>query len=256
MKRLPVALQLYSVREDCQKDFPGVLKAVKNMGYDGVELAGFNGLTVADLNAITKDLGLRIVSAHVDRAELMKDPLRSAEIYEALGCDYVAYPWSGLDELAGGERYPEIIESTKKIARALKIRGVGLLYHNHDHELKLYEGQTLLDNLLFDVGVENIALELDLCWCKVGGFEPAQFLRDHKGHVPLVHFKDYTGSKEENNFSFAPLGMGCQDIGELLVASANCGAEWIVVEQDEPSNGMTALECAAKSFIMLEELQK
>lgn len=256
MKRLPIALQLYSVREDCQKDFPGVLKAVKKMGYDGVELAGFNGMNIADLNAITKDLNLKIISAHVDRAELIKDPLRSAEIYEALGCEYVAYPWSGFEELPGGENYPEFLESTKKIARSLKVRGISLLYHNHDHELKLHEGQTLLDNILFDLGPEVIKLELDLCWCKVGGFEPAQFLRDHKGKVPLVHFKDYTGSREENNFAFAPLGMGCQDVGELLVASANCGAEWIVVEQDEPSTGLSALECAEKSVKTLEELQK
>lgn len=92
MKEIPVALQLYSVRNDCKSDFPATLKKVKEMGYDGVELAGFNGLNISELNAITKDLNLKIFSAHVDRSELMNDPLRSAELYEALGCDFVAYP--------------------------------------------------------------------------------------------------------------------------------------------------------------------
>ena len=255
MKEIPVALQLYSVRNDCKSDFPATLKKVKEMGYDGVELAGFNGLNVSELNAITKDLNLKIFSAHVDRSELMNDPLRSAELYEALGCDFVAYPWSGTDELAGGARYADFIETTKKISRALKVRGIELMYHNHDHELKLHEGQTLLDNLIFDLG-ESIKLELDVCWCKVGGFEPCQFLRDHKGKIPVVHFKDYTGSKEDGTFAFAPLGQGCQDVAELLVASNECGAEWIVVEQDEPTDGMTALECAKASIDYLKDLQK
>ena len=255
MKEIPVALQLYSVRNDCKSDFPATLKKVKEMGYDGVELAGFNGLNVSELNAITKDLNLKIFSAHVDRSELMNDPLRSAELYEALGCDFVAYPWSGTDELAGGARYSDFIETTKKISRSLKVRGIELMYHNHDHELKLHEGQTLLDNLIFDLG-ESIKLELDVCWCKVGGFEPCQFLRDHKGKIPVVHFKDYTGSKEDGTFAFAPLGQGSLDIAELLVAFNECGAEWIVVEQDEPTDGMTALECAKASIDYLKDLQK
>lgn len=256
MKRLPVALQLYSVREDCGKDFPKVLRAVREMGYEGVELAGFNGLHVSDLNAITKDLDLKIVSAHVDRAELAKDPLASAELYEALGCQYVAYPWCGLDELPGGEKYPEFVETTKKISRSLKIRGIRLLYHNHDHELSLHDDRTLLDNLLNDLGPEVIKLELDVCWCKYAGVDPARFLRDHKGCVPLIHLKDYTGTKEEKNFSFAPLGEGCQDLGDLLVSSLECGAEWLVVEQDEPSGGLSAMECAKRSIETLKELQK
>ena len=256
MKKIPVALQLYSVREDCKSDFPATLKIVREMGYDGVELAGMNGLNVSELNAITKDLGLKIFSAHVDRQELLKDPLASAELYEALGCEFIAYPWSGMDELAGGERYDEFLETTKKISRSLKVRGIELLYHNHDHELKLHDGQTLLDNLLFDLGSETIKLELDVCWCKVGGFEPSQFLRDHWGSVPVVHFKDYTGSQEDKTFSFAPLGSGCQDMGELMVAASDCGAKWIVVEQDEPSPDKTALECAKLSLEFLKELQK
>ncbi|MBP5628161.1 sugar phosphate isomerase/epimerase [bacterium] len=255
MKKIPVALQLYSVREDCKTDFPATLKIVKEMGYDGVELAGMHGLNVSDLNAITKDLGLRIYSAHVDRAELKEDPLRSAELYEALGCDFIAYPWSGTDELAGGAGYPDFIETTKKISRSLRVRGIELLYHNHDHELALYEGQTLLDNILFDLG-DSIKLELDACWCNVGGYDPCQFLRDHKGKIPVVHFKDYTGSREEGNFAFAPLGQGCLDIADLLVASSECGAELIIVEQDSPSDGMTALECAKASVDYLRELQK
>lgn len=256
MNGIPVALQLYSVREDCQKDFPKVLRAVKEMGYDGVELAGMNGMHVSELNAVTKDLDLKIFSAHVDRSELAQDPLRSAELYEALGCEYVAYPWCGLDELPGGAKYPEFLETTKRIARALKVRGIELLYHNHDHELGLHEGQTLLDNILFDLEPGVIKLELDVCWCKVGGYEPCQFMRDHKGSVPVVHLKDYTGSKEDKTFAFAPLGEGCQDLGDLLVTSLECGAKLLVVEHDESPAGLTAMECAAKSIANLRELEK
>ena len=267
MKKIPLALQLYSVREKCEKDFEGTLKAVKEIGYDGVELAGFNGWDPGDLNALCRDLGLIIYSAHVGRKELLKDLSGAAALYEALGCNFIAFPWSDRKtELPGASGYEAFKEDTKKIAEALKKHGIRLLYHNHDFEMELLEGKTLLDIMLRDL--PEIGSELDLCWARVGGKEPSAYLLELKGRVPVVHFKDYTGKTGGNmynligqepavgekpeGFHFTALGEGVQNIGELVKASLEAGAEIFVVEQDEPAPGKDSLDEAAKSFETLK----
>ena len=73
MNKLPVAVQVYSVREDAEKDFAGTMKKIKEIGYDGVELAGLYGLSPAEIKAAIEDAGLEAVSAHVPFQELKAD---------------------------------------------------------------------------------------------------------------------------------------------------------------------------------------
>ena len=138
-----------------------------------------------------------------------------------------------------------------------------LLYHNHDFEFKKIDGKYALDVLYDTVSAELLQTELDLCWVKVGGEEPADYLRKYTGRAPVVHFKDFSGKvggkmyaligieddgEEASEFSFRALGMGCQNIPELLSAADEAGAEWIVVEQDNPSDGLSSVACAEKSI--------
>ena len=70
MATLPIALQLYTVRDEMEKDFEGTLKKVKEMGYDGVEFAGLYGHTGAEVRAMCEKIGLVPVSAHVPFADM------------------------------------------------------------------------------------------------------------------------------------------------------------------------------------------
>ena len=65
MKTLPVAVQVYSVRDDAERDFKGTMQKIKDMGYDGVELAGLYGMKPAEVKAILEEVGLVPLSAHV-----------------------------------------------------------------------------------------------------------------------------------------------------------------------------------------------
>ena len=113
--------------------------------------------------------------------------------------------------------------------------------------------------------------ELDTCWIKYAGFDPAAYIRRYKGQCPVVHLKDYMSSgkegevpygllKEETKdgphkiqkgFTYSPLGYGCQDIGQLVEAAEESGAQWLIVEQDEP-DGYDELEAAALSIETLK----
>ena len=112
MKKFPVALQLYSVREDLEKDFYGTLQKVKAMGYDGVEFAGLYGCAPAQVRAWCEELGLTAVSAHVPFVDMMENPDLLAD-YAAIGCGYVAIPYLTEEYRPGAEKFDEVISGAK-----------------------------------------------------------------------------------------------------------------------------------------------
>ena len=148
--------------------------------------------------------------------------------------------------------------------------GITLLYHNHDFEFLKIDGKYALDILYDSVPADLLQTELDTCWVNVGGENPADYIRKYSGRSPVVHLKDFTGSKSENmyeligiekkaeaapqKFEFRPVGSGKQDFPAILAAAEDAGAEWVVVEQDNPSMGLTPLECAAKSRAYLKTI--
>lgn len=96
MTRIPVAVQLYSVREDAAKDLAGVLKAIAKMGYDGVEFAGFYGHDAKTVRAMLDEYGLKAEGAHVGINTLMGDELQmSIEFHATIGNSFLIVP--GLD---------------------------------------------------------------------------------------------------------------------------------------------------------------
>ena len=88
----PIALQLYSVRGDMERDFEGTLRKVKDMGYDGVELVGLYGRSPAEVRKAVTDAGLVPLSAHVPYTEMASDPDKVMQDYAAAGCTYIAIP--------------------------------------------------------------------------------------------------------------------------------------------------------------------
>ncbi|HLH78770.1 MAG TPA: sugar phosphate isomerase/epimerase, partial [Chthonomonas sp.] len=93
MAKIPIGLQLYSVREQCAKDLPGVLKAVAQMGYEGVEFAGYHGYGAAELRKMLDDFGLKCCGAHVGIETLLGDELaKSIEFHKTLGNKFLIVP--------------------------------------------------------------------------------------------------------------------------------------------------------------------
>ncbi len=266
----PAALQLYSVRGDMEADFAGTLRKVKEMGYDGVEFAGLFGKSGEEVKALLEETGLTAVSAHVPYYDMADDPEEALAPYLAIGCPYVAVPYLTEERRPGTDGWEETVAGVRKIAEAAKKCGIGLLYHNHDFEFTKIGDAYALDVLYDTIPADLLQTELDTCWVSVGGEDPAAYLRKYAGRAPIVHLKDFFRSgkgggrlyallgmedeaaPEEGSgdgaFEFRPVGYGMQDFEGILAACGDAGAEWIVVEQDEPSMGKTAMECARMSI--------
>ena len=272
---LPVAIQLYSLRDDLDRDFKGTLKAVKEMGYDGVEFAGFCGNDPKDVKAWCDELGLTPISAHVTVGEFLHNGIeKTIDMYKSVGCKYLAYPYLDDKCRPGGPKFEETLEAMKEIGKVAAEKGVRILYHNHDFEFKTkIDGVYGLEVIYGTVPAEYLASELDVCWVNIGGEVPAEYIRKYVGRAPVVHLKDFymTGNlpehlyaligieeeeheKEENTFEFRPVGHGMQDMPAILESAKAAGTEWVVVEQDDPSAGMTPMECAKKSVDYLRGL--
>ena len=265
MDKLPIALQLYSVREDMKKDFKGTLRQIKKMGYEGVELAGLYDRSFEEVKAILSEVGLKIVSAHVPFIDLIENTEVLVKGYHDLGCMQIVIPYITEEYRPGNEKYAEFVEGIKHISLCCSKHGMTLAYHNHDFEFEKLDGRYFLDILYEDLPENILKTQLDTCWIKVAGENPVDYIKKYKWRQPTIHLKDFKGFKsekmygllgiddtkqlkEKQEFSFMPLGTGYQEIPDIIKAAIDAGVKWAIVEQDSPSMGKTPIKCAEASI--------
>lgn len=267
MKTLPVGIQVYSVRDDAARDFAGTMKALKTIGYDGVELAGLYGQTPKAVREAILGNGLKPLSAHVPYLEMREDLDKTLDAYKEIGCEYIVVPYLTEDYRPGNDGFNDVLSFIPTIGEGCNKRGMTLLYHNHDFEFaKMPDGRYALDYMYETIPASLLKTEIDTCWVKVAGEDPAAYVRKYTGRAPLVHLKDFymdfankpeqmyelIGIKSEDKkpdrstFEFRPVGMGLQSFPEILAASVEAGAGWVIVEQDA-SVGRTPMEAVKLS---------
>lgn len=255
MKKFSVGLQLYGVRSSMKEDFEGTLRAVRDMGYEYVEFAGYYGKSAEEIAKLLSDIGLKCVSVHQGLDFFNDDPLGAIKYLKTFGVKYNVIPWYDRQKLAGSGEW----ENTKKyfceIAELFIENGMKLGYHNHDFEFDYFEGKTLHDHIFDAVPADEIEPQFDVCWVRYAGHNPAEWIRKYSKRVNIVHLKDFvcknlasgpvydlidangnvlgTNSREENGFAFRPLGEGMMDFAPILDACEECGTELLIVEQDQ-----------------------
>ena len=262
--KFPIAIQVYSVRDFAKQDLYGTLKQLKEMGYDGVEFAGLYDHTPAEVRAMCEELGLVPVSAHVPFKDMLGDPDGVIGMYKEIGCKYIAIPSMPGEIRAGTDGFGLGVEKIAELGREVeRIGDITLLYHNHDTEFLSVNGKYCLDVIYDTVPANLLQTELDTCWVNVGGENPAEYLLKYAGRSPVLHLKDFVGEKSENmyeligedtkkptrpsNFALCPVGYGKQDFPSIIASAEKAGVQWLVVEQDNPTEQNNSLECAKLS---------
>jgi sugar phosphate isomerase/epimerase len=268
-------LQLYNVRDELRADFDGTLQKVAGIGYRHVELAlaMAYGKSAAQTRASLDRAGLSAVSAHVPYQDMIADMDKVIGYHLEVGCKYIVIPFLGEEDRYPGANYGEVKKSIARLGEYCNKKGATLLYHNHEFEFAACNGKYALDDLYDSVPAGLLQTEIDVCWAKVGGVDPAEYILKYSGRAPVVHLKDFDSSqggkvKAEYDligearkaqaagaFPFRAVGHGVQDIPGIVKAAQKAGAQWLVVEQDLPSPGMTAIECAKQSLDYLKSLK-
>lgn len=275
MKKFKIGVQLYSVREDMKQDMDATLKAIKEMGYDYVEFAGYFGKTAEEVKAILDKYELTAISVHQIYESFLQNEKDNVEYLKKLGVKYCAIPWMGMEKQAGTELFEQTVSEITKVATILKENGIQMLYHNHDFEFEKYQDKFLLDWLYDSIPSELLQTEIDTCWVKYSGNDPVEYMKKYKGRADVLHLKDFVcknfaggpayalidaegkasekPSKEENGFEFRPLGQGLQDFESILKAAEEVGIEYLIVEQDAWPTA-SALESVKQSREYLKTL--
>ena len=272
---LPIMLQLYNVRDELGKDFDGTLQEVAGMGYKFVELAlaqSFGKSSSEFRNSLDK-AGLTAISAHVPYQDMINDPENVIGYHLDIGCKFIVIPYLPPTEFKSGPKYEEMKKDIARLGEEVNKRGAVLLYHNHEFEFVDMNGKYALDDLYDSIPANLLQTQIDTCWAKVGGVDPAEYILKYSGRAPIVHLKDFDSSdggtikaeyeligeakkaRAAGAFPFRAVGHGIQDVPGIIKAAEKAGAQWVVVEQDLPSPGKTALECAGESLEYLNSLK-
>ena len=179
MKKFKVGIQLYSLRDEMEKDMDATLKAVKEMGYDCVEFAGYFGRSAEEVRAMLDKYGLECVSVHQTPSLFVEEGQKAVDYLKTIGAKYAAIPWYDADKLAGTPEWENTVEMFKQTGKLLADNGIQQLYHNHDFEFKKVDGKFLLDWLYETLPQEYLQPQVDTCWVHYAGYNPAEYLEKY-----------------------------------------------------------------------------
>lgn len=241
MAAIPVALQLYTVRDETARDFAGTIRRVAEIGYPAVEFAGYGDLDADAMKSLLDETGLRAASTHVGFAALDSDLDAQIDYALTIGCQYLVLPYLDRNQYSNADAFRALAPRLNEIGRRCKERGLGFAYHNHDFEFAGGAGNYGLDALLDATDPALVGSELDVYWAAYAGADPVAYLRSRAGRIPLVHLKDMSPER-----TFTEVGDGTLDMAAIRAAAAEGGARWFIVENDQPR--MASLESARRSL--------
>jgi sugar phosphate isomerase/epimerase len=249
--RIPLAVQLYTLRDLVASDFVSTIRQVAEIGYRGVELAGYGNLkSAAEAKRAIDDAGLKIVGAHVGIEQLDSNVERILDEQHAINCPTIIIPWMPDERRKDAAAWKRAAQSLNPIGSACRDRGIELCYHHHSFEFQRFNGKSGMDILLENTEPALVKIELDVYWLQHGGEDPVKFIERTRGRVPLVHLKDMAAGPERK---FAEVGRGILDFKSILAACAAAGVRWGVVEQDL-TYATPPIEAVRTSFENLQKL--
>lgn len=229
MTRLPIAVQLYTLRDQTEKDFVGTVRKVAEMGYAGVEFAGYGGLSGSELKKLLDDCGLRAAGTHAGLDKLRNNLAGEIEFAQTVGYKHIGVPWTPPELRSTADACKRFAEWMNETGAMVSAAGLTLVYHNHDFEFQTVEGVRVLDLFMQHTDPALVQMELDCFWAVKAGVDPAEYIRKYPGRVPLLHIKDMTPAPDS---TFAEVGEGVIDWKPVFAAAATGGAQWYIVEQD------------------------
>lgn len=244
-RKIPVGVQLYSVRNECAKDLPGTLAAVAKIGYKGVEFAGYHGRSAADLRKLLDDHGLATCGTHTPYESVLGDKLKATiEFNRTLGNKFLIVPWMT------GKTKQEWLDKAKlfnEIAAKVKSEGMHVGYHAHAHDFEKLEGVSAWD-LFFGTTVPEVVMQLDTSNCAAGGADPVAVLKQYPGRALSIHLKAHGGGAEavigEDRVDWKSVFDFCEGPGKT---------EWYVVEHESSKNPVDAI---GRCFAALKKMGK
>lgn len=229
----PIGIQLYSVRENLALDFEGTVTKIAEMGYTGVEPAGFpEGVSPAQAKVLFDDLGLTVTSAH-QNLPLGQDQQKILDVLGAIDCPHVVSPSMDSAYYTSEDKMKDLADIFNQTAAVAAENGMKFSIHNHAFEFAIIDGVPAIYTLLkyLDPAVN---FQVDTYWVEVAGQDPAAVVADFGERAPLLHIKDGPVTHKDD---MTALGEGAMDIPSIISAGKP-HTEWLIVELDRCATDM------------------
>jgi len=244
-KRIPVGVQLYSVREQCAKDLPGTLSAIAKIGYKGVEFAGYHGRSAKELRKMLDDLGIVACGTHTPYESILGDKLKDTiEFNRTIGNPYLIVPWM---EGKSKQAWLDKAKLFNEVAAEVKPEGMWAGYHAHAHDFDKFDGETAWD-LFFGNTKPEVIMQLDTSNCREGGADPVAVLKKYPERAITIHIKPSGGGPEaaigEDKVDWKGVFGFCKTMG---------GTKWYIVEHETSKDPIDAVK---RNFEALKKMGK
>ena len=245
-----IYVQLYSVRDDIRADYDATIAAVAEMGYTGVEAAGYNegqfyGMSPADFKKSIEDAGMEVLSSHTSRP-LADNPAETnwdetwawwdtaIQAHKDAGMKYIVAPWMPTPAtLADLQAYCDYYN---QIGERCNAAGLRFGYHNHNFEFTEIEGELMYDYMLENTDPDKVFFQMDVYWVIEGGHDPVAYFNNYPGRFELLHIKDETEIGKSGKVDFENIFNNVDE----------SGAKYMIVEVERYTG--TPLEGVKESY--------
>ena len=232
-RKIPVGLELYSVRDELQKDPQGTVRAVAKMGYQDVEFYApyleWSEAQAKDMRKLLDDLGIHCYSTHNDEDFFSDSKIQKArDLNKILGSRYMVLAWSDPKPTLDG--WTKVAQTLNIAAEKLAPAGLKVGYHNHDTEWKAVEGKRPIEVIASNTK-PSVMLQLDVGTCLEAGADPVAWIKANPGRIRSIHCKDWS---PDPNVGYKTLfGEGKADWKAIFQAAENHGGvEFYLIEQE------------------------
>ena len=252
-KKIPVGIQLFSFRDQAKDGFDGILKKAAEIGFSGVEFAGYGPYwpRAADLKKVLDDCGLKTFGTHTGYGEFQPDKFRrTMDFHLGLGCKYIIIPGMGEEHLATKDACLKTAEFLSGVSDIAQKDGLHIGYHAHGGDFKKVDGDLTAWEVLFDNTPKAFVHQIDIGNAYDNGDpeRPYRLIKRYPGRSLTVHLKEHGGPHG------AVFGEGKVDFKKTIELCENIGGTTCYIVEHE-SNPKEAYQCAQKCLDYLKALQ-
>ena len=250
-------IQLYSVRDEMNKNPKKTLKKLSKYGYKYIEgyegdLGLFWGMSNIEFKKYLDGLGMKMIASHcgeTDNFESFK--MKCAKAAE-IGVDYLICPWADGKRTVDGFKF--IAETFNKCGRIAKQSGINFAYHNHGYSFEKVNGIYLQDVLMNETDKSFVDYEMDIYWLVAAGEDPIKWFDKHPDRFKYCHIKDYLKIDEKPGYESCTLGRGIIDFSTIINHGKKRGLEMLIVEQEDYRD-TTQMESAKDNVSYMQNLK-
>jgi sugar phosphate isomerase/epimerase len=237
-----ITTQLYTLRNEISADYAAALKKHSEVGPGYVELGGQTKEEAIAWKKILDDCGTKVSGAHYG-LPFFDDADNLFECMNIFDCKNIIVPWVQHDTFATIESIKQFADGLNKAGEVATAAGFNFLYHNHDFEFVIVDGENGMEHLIAHTDPRYLKLEVDVAWVKLGGVDELEFLNKHAARVGLIHGKDFDPA---NNPRWTVAGQGTVNLDGALKFAVDHKVEFVAIELDD--SPIAPMDAVAQSY--------